>query len=107
MTREELKEHCEKQIEMCEMWAIVKGENACGKVYEEHELILELLEQSPKIGKWIKHKIDKNRHICSVCGQFALQTMTGCLVNRYLDDYLSEYCPSCGAKMEEVKNDTR
>lgn len=45
MTREELKEHCEKQIEMCEMWAIAKGEEPRGKVYEEHKLILELLEQ--------------------------------------------------------------
>ena len=49
MTREELKEHCEKQIEMCEMWAIAKGEEPSGKVYEEHKLILELLEQQDKI----------------------------------------------------------
>lgn len=50
MTREELKEHCEKQIEMCEMWAISKGEKPSGKIYEEHNLILELLEQEPR---WI------------------------------------------------------
>ncbi len=47
MTREELKEHCEKQIEMCEFWAIGKGEKPSGKVYEEHKLILELLKQEP------------------------------------------------------------
>lgn len=47
MTREELKEHCEKQIEMCELWAISKGEKPSGKIYEEHTLILELLEQEP------------------------------------------------------------
>ncbi len=45
MTREELKEHCKKQIENCEMWARCKGEKPSGKVYEEHKLILELLEQ--------------------------------------------------------------
>lgn len=45
MTREELKAHCEKQIENCEMWAKHKGEEPHGKVYEEHKLILELLEQ--------------------------------------------------------------
>ena len=45
MTREELKVHCEKQIENCEMWAKHKGEEPHGKVYEEHKLILELLEQ--------------------------------------------------------------
>lgn len=45
MTREELKEHCKKQIKTCEVWAEARGENPCGKVYEEHKLILELLEQ--------------------------------------------------------------
>ena len=49
MTREELKAHCEKQIENCEMWAKYKGEEPHGKVYEEHKLILELLEQEPTI----------------------------------------------------------
>lgn len=44
MTREELKAHCERQIHMCETWAILKGEEPHGKVYEEHKLILELLE---------------------------------------------------------------
>lgn len=47
MTREELKAHCLKQIEGCEMWARYKGEEPHGKVYEEHKLILELLEQEP------------------------------------------------------------
>ena len=45
MTREELREHCERQIKNCEMWARYKGEEPHGKVYEEHKLILELLEQ--------------------------------------------------------------
>ena len=49
MTREELKTHCEKQIEGCEMWAKCKGEEPHGKVYEEHKLILELLEEQDKI----------------------------------------------------------
>ena len=47
MTREELKAHCEKQVELCEMWAISRGEKPSGKIYEEHKLILELLEQEP------------------------------------------------------------
>jgi len=45
MTREELKEHCKKQVEGCEMWARHSGEEPHGRVYEEHKLILELLEQ--------------------------------------------------------------
>jgi hypothetical protein len=48
MTREELKAHCERQIEMCEMWAMGKNEKPSGKIYEEHKLILELLEQAVK-----------------------------------------------------------
>lgn len=47
MTREELKRHCLKQIEGCEMWANYKCEEPHGKIYEEHKLILELLEQEP------------------------------------------------------------
>lgn len=44
MTREELKTHCKKEIEMCEFWALGKGEKPGGKIYEEHKLILELLD---------------------------------------------------------------
>lgn len=47
MTREELKEHCLEQIEMCEIVAKCKGEKPSGKLYEKHKLILELLEQEP------------------------------------------------------------
>ena len=47
MTREELKKHCLKQVEDCEMWARFKREEPHGKIYEEHKLILELLEQEP------------------------------------------------------------
>ena len=51
MTREELKAHCEKQIKGCEMWARYYGKKPGGKVYEEHKLILELLEQAPVLDK--------------------------------------------------------
>ncbi len=50
MTREELREHCKKQIRACVMRARRQGEKPSGKVYEEHKLILELLEQEPR---WI------------------------------------------------------
>jgi len=51
MTREELKSHCEKQVEACEMWARCKGEKPHGKIYEEHKLILELLEREDVLDK--------------------------------------------------------
>lgn len=53
MTREELRKHCEKQIEHCEKCAREghNREELHRKVYEEHKLILELLEQEPFINK--------------------------------------------------------
>ena len=47
MTREGLKEHCLRQVEGCETWARYHGEEPSGQIYEEHKLILELLEQEP------------------------------------------------------------
>ena len=44
MTKEELKQHCERQVEECEKWAKYKGIEPSGKVYEEHKLILELIK---------------------------------------------------------------
>lgn len=44
MTREELREHCEKQVKACEMWAEARGEEPSGKIYEEHKLILDLIK---------------------------------------------------------------
>jgi len=68
MTREELKTHCEKQIRACEMWARSQGEKPCGKIYEEHKLILELLEQESVLDK-IRTEIescreDEEPHLC-------------------------------------------
>ena len=86
MTREELKKHCLKQIEICEMWAKHRGEEPHGKVYEEHKLILELLEQEPKTGHWISEIIQFR---CSECGY---------VVNPWNN---TSYCPNCWTRMEE------
>ena len=59
MTREELKEHCEMQIKLCELIAVDKGEKPSGKVYEEHKLILELLEQESVLEKV---RVEMNYH---------------------------------------------
>lgn len=45
MTKKELKEHCERQIECCEMWTRQCGEKPHGKIYEEHKLILDLINE--------------------------------------------------------------
>lgn len=49
MTREELREHCERQIQQFErIEKIMPVTLNDWKRYEEHKLILELLEQKPK-----------------------------------------------------------
>ena len=89
MTREELKERCKKQIEMCEILAIRKGEDPHGKIYEEYKLILELLEQEPKTGHWMKSNIGGAK-VCSVC-------------NAHMGLSSFKFCPNCGAKMVEPR----
>lgn len=44
MTKEELREHCEKQVKMCEEWAKGNNREPSGKIYEEHKLILDLIK---------------------------------------------------------------
>lgn len=99
MTREELKKHCEKQIEMCELWAIGKGEKPSGKVYEEHKLTLELLEQESRVGHWITKwnaAHQKEYYYCSECREeFSYDGETGIKMDNY------DFCPNCGARMKE------
>lgn len=48
MTREELKSHCEKEIARCEFWSHNDNEKLNNsKIYQEHKLVLELLQQEP------------------------------------------------------------
>lgn len=105
MTREELRKHCEKQIKMCETWskaAVVPK----GKVYDEHKLILELLDNEPKanVGYWVgsypRHKVLVNRRgcviesvVCSECGEW----LDGSSED---EECAANFCPNCGAKME-------
>jgi len=84
MTKEELREHCKKQVKACEMWAENRGQEPSGKVYEEHKLILELLEENEDFQNYInkanhtnsqliqlieKHKM--NRDTCDDCVSIA------------------------------------
>ena len=106
MTREELREHCEKQIEMCEMWAISKGEKPSGKIYEEHKLILELLEQEPKTGHWILTDVEgyKVWHCnCSECGKDPQDYIGGSENWWLIKNNLPKFCPNCGSNNGEVE----
>lgn len=54
----------------------------------------------PKMGQWIKHS---TYYDCSLCGCIAPCTE---MVDRILWK-LTNYCPDCGAKMQEAENDER
>lgn len=63
MTREELKEHCKRQIQQFErVEKIMSVTLNDWKRYEEHKLILELLEQEPVIDK-IRAEIEEHAKI--------------------------------------------
>lgn len=105
MTKEELKRHCELQIAGCEMWAKANEENPHGKVYEEHKLILELLDEnkllvetlnecSRKKGKW-----ENGNPICPCCGEDKFKDLDADI----WADWQPKYCPNCGSLMMEVK----
>ena len=98
MTREELKRHCLNQIESCERWARLSGQEPYGKIYEEHKLILELLEQEPKTGHWIAQDI----HNCHTDFKCSARGYIHSFMHIYGEptaDYT--YCPNCGTKMVE------
>lgn len=46
-------------------------------------------------GRWITDGLGDGERICSVCRKYALYTHR----TRY-DQYLTDYCPKCGAKMD-------
>lgn len=75
MTREELKEHCRKTVEQCEMWAIHRGEEPSGKVYEEHKAVLDILEQEPT------DKPMCDRNIC-ISNEYSGIGCDKCIVNK-------------------------
>ena len=69
MTREELKAHCEKEMKMCEFWAHTKDEELNNsKIYQEHKLILELLEQEESILDKVKQTREEIQKLVDMCG---------------------------------------
>ena len=53
-----------------------------------------VLEQEPKTGHWIKVTNGRGGHECDLCHEYAPSYQSG-------DEYLTKYCPSCGARMVE------
>ena len=86
----------------------VKEMFAMGDCYCDQYAIIGMLnsisfkEESCKIGKWemLQLPINPPKYRCSVCGHHAMETETGCLLNRHMEANLTRYCPNCGVKME-------
>ena len=57
------------------------------------EAIALLKEQKDKVGKWIPVTNGRDGMECSICHDYAPSYQDGI-------EYLSTYCPNCGAKME-------
>lgn len=105
MTREELKEHCQRQIQQFErVEKIMPVTPNDWKRYEEHKLVLELLEQEPRKGHWIDiHEyhyyndgdIETTELRCSCCNE-TVEWDIELLHKPY-------YCENCGADMREVE----
>ena len=52
---------------------------------------------SHKKGKWVKVTNGRGGHECNICHAYAPSYQNG-------DEYLSRFCPNCGAKMDQDKH---
>lgn len=92
MTRE-IALHCMKSASelegtLCEECPIY-GQTGCDHCFEDAlQYVIRMLEQKPKIGHWILKPHIYGVVFCSECG-FELK------INN------TNYCPNCGAKMED------
>ena len=67
---------------------------------EYFDMAIKALEQEPKTGEWIEQNDDYfDWYECSECGYGSEGEM------QYSSEYdvRTNYCPCCGARMEEVK----
>lgn len=67
----------------------------------EHDHFMRMIYDAPTVdavevvhGRWISDGLGDGERICSVCKRYAIYTHR----SRY-DQYLTAYCPKCGAKM--------
>ena len=92
MTREELKEHCERQIQQFERVEQIMPVtlNDC-KRYEEHKLILELLEQESILDK-IRAEIEQKARPNELGGRGSGKSIRYglCMALEIIDKYRGE-----------------
>ena len=73
----------------CEYW--MEFDNAGCQIMKDALALLK--EQKAKAGKWIPVTNGRGGMECSICHEYAPSYQNGA-------EYLSKYCPSCGAKLE-------
>lgn len=75
----------------------VMGSIRCG-VRLARNIIEDLPSAQPerKSGKWIPVTNGRGGHECSLCHTYAPSYQSG-------NEWLTDYCPNCGTKMEEAK----
>ncbi len=76
----------------CQYWDNDGSARKCTKELAKDVLTL-LKEQEAKTGKWIPVTNGRGGMECSICHDYAPSYQNG-------TEYLSKYCPRCGAKME-------
>lgn len=73
-----------------------------GKFFDAMKMAIEALEQQPKTGHWVEKEFSVMAGAsakCSECGEYAKGIGHD---NGFSMDYtFYDYCPHCGAKMEE------
>ena len=71
-------------------------------LYEIQDVLESLPSAEPKIGKW-KSTTSGDHYKCSVCGNRAgywYNEENSCEYSLDMSEWLSDFCPNCGARME-------
>ena len=90
-----------------EMIDVLKGlvfgtfDRTTAKEREALDIAIQTLEQESKIGHWIDDddRMGRSIYICSECNEHADKFIGG--TEDWWDLEKPNYCPNCGAKMEE------
>ena len=101
MTRDEAVRYFKRHIDLyCVDGICREAEEMAIEALNHHETVTEFADRCRECGKMKKGKWINNIHDIPICDQCGYMTP----YDRAIDDYeYGNYCPNCGAKMQEVK----